>query len=103
MARVTIESVIDRLHYVQELVQQADTPSLALLASFELGPIAQALLVVLDEHRLDERGRCKRRSAWWRLWHRRQPCRDWALAHHHLIDAPPTRPTGPVLAVGGPR
>ena len=103
MARVTGETVIDRLHYLEELVQQADDASLAVLASSEFGPMIQALLVVLGDHAPDARGRCQRCIPWWQLWRRRHPCRAWVLAHHQLVVAPASRATGPVLAVGGPR
>ncbi|MFD2794451.1 hypothetical protein ACFS27_12920 [Promicromonospora vindobonensis] len=64
MARVTGETVVDRLHYLHALVQQADETSLALVASSELGPMIKALLAVLDDHTPDERGRGLH-PVWW--------------------------------------
>lgn len=99
MARVTGETVIDRLHYLHALVQQADETSLGILASSEFGPMIKALLVVLDDHALDERGRCRRCHSWRPLWWRRQhPCRVRTLAYHHLVTTPPPRPAGQAVA-----
>ena len=100
---MTGETAIDRLNYLEELVQQADDASLAVLASSEFRPMIQALLAVLGDHAPDARGRCRRCASWWQPWRRRHPCRAWALAYHQLVVAPTSRATGPMLAVGGPR
>lgn len=89
MAYVTDETLIDRLNYVYRLVQRADDASLANLASSELGPMTQALLVVLSEHAPDARGRCQSCGRWWRL-RRKHPCRVWATTHQQLMAAPPS-------------
>jgi hypothetical protein len=101
MARVTGETLTDRLDYLDALIENADPASLARLASSELPRMTQAWRAVLTDHQPDTHGRCRRCRPWWRPTS--QPCRVWADAYEHLVTAPASEPTSPMLTVGGPR
>ena len=103
MSNATDEIVRDYLNDVSHLLQHADAPSVAILAPTELERTIQALRALLAGHSPAGHGRCPRCTPRWAWCRRGLPCRAWQIAHQYLVTAAPTHPTGPVLAVGGPR
>lgn len=85
LAGVLRSGVYERLDYLDKLVAEGDTPSLAALAETELPRLSTAWRAVLALHEPDERGRCPHCSGWRRG--RLFPCSVWAVAHEHLIAA----------------
>jgi hypothetical protein len=99
--------VRDYLDDLEHLLRHADAASVAVMTPTELERTIRALRAILMDHALDMHRRCRRcttRLAWrWAPWLRSRPCRAWQLAHQHLVVDAPLHPTGPILALGGPR
>ncbi|NKE57503.1 hypothetical protein FXN61_11920 [Lentzea sp. PSKA42] len=77
--------IYERLDYLEMLIADGDTTSLAALAETELARLSIAWRALLALHEPDERGRCTRCSGWRRG--RLFPCSVWVVAHEHLIAA----------------
>jgi hypothetical protein len=76
-------AVHERLDYLEMLIADGDTPSLAALAETELARLTIAWRAVLAQHEPDKRGRCTECSGWFRA--RRFPCSVWVVVHEHLL------------------
>ncbi|MFI8528276.1 hypothetical protein ACIGB8_27715 [Promicromonospora sukumoe] len=103
MGNTTVEIVSDYLNEVERLLQHADGPSVAVLAPAELERTVEVIRALLADHHLDALGRCRRCTSRWAWWRRAVPCREWKIAYERAIAALTAHPTGPILAVGGPR
>ncbi len=95
--------VQDYLNDVEHLLRHADAPSVAVLAPAELERTIQTVRALLAGHSPTGQGRCPWCAPRWAWWRRALPCRAWQIAYQHIIEAPIARPTGPILASGGPR
>jgi hypothetical protein len=103
MGNTTVEIVSDYLDDLEHLLQHADGPSVAILAPAELERTLQTIRGLLAGHSPDKHGRCPRCTPRWAWWRRTVPCREWKIAYQRMISAPAAHPTGPILAIGGPR
>jgi hypothetical protein len=76
-------AVYDRLDYLDTIVNGADTRSRVALADSAIPMLTDAWRDLLNEHELDERGRCRACSPRWAR--RARGCSVWRMAHRHLI------------------
>jgi hypothetical protein len=83
VGQILQQAVWERLDLLDELVGNADTPSLASVARTELPRLANSWRSLLRLHEPNRKGNCPTCSSRWRA--HKAPCSVWQAAHQHLV------------------